>query len=185
MNPERRRLLESFVNGPAMLAAALHRFPRKMWVYTPSANCSSIHEMIWQLADSEVVEYFHCRRLIAKLDLSDLGVDSSVWRDRLGHLHQDVKEAMGIIRVFRRVTYHLLTTLPDISWINTTELPLYGQVSLDEWLAIRENCFPEHIQHMEWIYSQWIEAARPAKTVASTHKSPSAESFAKEHSSAG
>ncbi len=180
MNPERRRLLESFVNGPAMLAAALHHFPRKMWVYRPSANCSSIHEMIWELADSEVVEYFQCRRLIAKLDLSDLGIDSSVWRDRLGHFHQDVKEAMGIIRVFRRVTYHLMTTLPDISWINTTELPLYGRVSLDEWLAIRESCFPEHIQRMEWIYFGWKQTAGSAKTLTSMRKCASAD-FALTH----
>jgi hypothetical protein len=185
MSPERRRLLESFGSGPAMLAAALRRFPRRMWVYRPSANCPSIHETIWQLADSEVVEYVECRRLIAKLDSLAFGVDPSGWCSSLGYFYQDIKEAMGIIRLFRRVTYHLLKTLPEISWTNRVALPVHGDLSLDEWLEIRESCFPEHIERMERIYSQWIEAARPARTVTSTHKSPSAESFAKEHSSVG
>jgi len=142
-----------------MLAAAIRRFPRKMWLHKGSAAQPSIHDTVWYLADNEVVEYVACRRLIAQPGLAEPEIDFAAWSRSLGYFYQDVKAAMQIIRVLRRVTYRLLTTLPEDAWANTADLPMHGRVSLGEWLQIRESHFPEHIHRMERIHSEWMKAS--------------------------
>jgi hypothetical protein len=178
MNTARRRILESFRNGPAVLGAALARFPRKMWVYRPSSNQASIHETICQLADTEVIEYVYCRTLIVDPGLPAVGIDSSAWSGSLGYFYEDVKEAMGIIRALRRVTYHFLRVLPENSWTRVAELPTHGRLSLDEWLEIRESYFPEQIRRMERIHAAWCEVTASNQAVAALGKNSPVESFA-------
>jgi len=174
MNSERRRVLESFGNAPARLDAVLRQFPRRMWLYKKSSDCLSIHETVWLLADSEVVEYVHCRRFVAEPGSPALGIDLSDWPASLGYFHQDTKQALGIIRALRRGTYHFLVKLPETAWSRTVDLPTHGRLSLNEWLEIREACLPEHIQQMVRTYSEWFNAASAAKSVRSTLKTWSA-----------
>ena len=178
MNPERRRILESFSNGPTMLALALRRFPRKMWLYkeTPEQQC--IHDTVLHLADSEVIEYVSCRRLIAEPGSSTPEIDLALWSRGLGYFYQDIKGALEVIRVVRRVTYRLLEALPEVAWTYTADVPIHGCLSLREWLEIRENHYPEHIQRMERIYSAWLDSTAAGMAGASVHKTPQMESFA-------
>jgi hypothetical protein len=178
VNAEKRRVLECFGNGTAALGAALRRFPRRMWLYKASPDRVCIHETVWHLADSEVVEYVHYRRIIAEPGSPSLGIDPSAWSRNLGYFYQDVKEAMGIIRVLRQAIYRSLRTLPEIAWSHTAEVPIYGSVSLGEWLVIRERYMSEHIRRMEAIYSEWLEITSLVKTAISTRKTPPVESRA-------
>jgi hypothetical protein len=178
MNVERRRALESFKNAPAMLGAALRHFPRKMWLYKESRDQQCIHDTVLHLADSEVVEYVSCRRLIAEPGSTAPKIDLAVWSRSLGYFYQDIKGAMEIIRILRRTTYHLLKTLPEAAWEYTADLPIHGRLSLGEWLDVRENQYPEHIQRMERIYFEWMEAASSDKDVISLHKASAIESVA-------
>jgi hypothetical protein len=145
-----------------MLGAALRHFPRKMWLYKESPDQQCIHDTVLYLADSEVIEYVSCRRLIAEPGSSTPGIDLELWCRGLGYFYQDIREAMDVIRILRRVTYRLLKVLPEIAWTYTADLPIHGRLSLGEWLEIRENHYPEHIQRMERIYSGWIESAARA-----------------------
>jgi hypothetical protein len=173
MNAERRRILESFRNGPTLLTAALRRFPRKMWVYKHASNSPSIHESVCRIADSEVIEYLHCRSLVANPDSATTGIDSISWSGRLGYFYQDIKEAMGIIRALRRFTYHFLENLPEDLWTHASD----QHISLDQWLAIRESNYPEQIRHMERIYYEWLESSPSASTVTAACKTLNFESF--------
>jgi hypothetical protein len=178
MNTTRRRILESFRNGPVTLSAALGRFPRKMWVYKASPNQASIHELICHLADTEVIEYVYCRNLIANPALPAVGIDPSAWSGSLGYFYEDVKEALGIIRALRRVTYHFLKVLPENSWTRVAELAGSGRLTLDEWLEIRESYFPEQVRRMAQIHAAWLEATSSNQAVASPGKTLPAEVFA-------
>jgi hypothetical protein len=177
VNGERRRALESFGSAPAMLEDALRRFPRKMWLYKTSPDQPSIHDMVWYLADSEAMEYVSCRRLIADPDSSAPGHDSVDWSRGLGYFHQEVKAALEIIRTLRRVTYCLLKTLPEDAWTCSADFPMQGRLSLDEWLAMRENQFPDYFQRMERIHSDWMQAVSSRKNM-STRKNWPIEKFA-------
>lgn len=133
-----------------------------MSVYKAAPDHLSIHETVWHLADSEVVEYVHCRRFITKPGSPALGIDSSPWSHNHGYFYQDIKEAVRIIRALRTVVNRSLRTLPEIAWASTAEVPIYGRISLDEWLVIRER--------MEGIYSEWLEFTASAKAAAAMRK---------------
>lgn len=151
---ERRQLLESFGWAPATLSAALRTFPRRMWVYKVSKNAGSIHDIVWQLADNEVIEFIYCRRFIADRRPT-LGVVGS--SDSLGYFYQNIKEAMAIIRALRSATYRFLQTLPEMAWDSAIELPTYGTLTLHQWLKFQERCIPEHVGKMHQIYVAWLD----------------------------
>jgi DinB family protein len=177
MNSERRRALESFGNGAVLLTAALRRFPRKMWLYKKSQDSRSIHEVVWALADREVIEYIYCRRFVVDPGSPAVDIEPSAWPDRLGYFYHDIKDAMGIVRALRRSTYRFLASLPERAWTYTVEFPIHGQLSLEAWLGVRESYLPEQIQQMTGIYSEWLESTSAVKTVRTVRKSLSSESL--------
>ncbi|HXW62995.1 MAG TPA: hypothetical protein VEJ45_10365, partial [Candidatus Acidoferrales bacterium] len=63
---ERRQVLESFGRAPVLLSTILRQLPKKMWLYKPSPDRWSIHEIIVHLADSEASSYVRCRHQIAE-----------------------------------------------------------------------------------------------------------------------
>ena len=172
LTAERRRLLESFGWAPATLAGALRAFPRRMWVYKDPKNAESIHDIVWELADNEAIEFIYCRRFIADCSPRQTAANSLSLPGRPGYFYQNIKEAMAIIRALRPATYRFLKTLPDAAWDSPIEIPTYGKLTLDEWLQIQERCIPEHIEKMHQIYVAWLDAkAKGALAAAPTNTS--------------
>jgi hypothetical protein len=157
MNPPRQRALESFGNGPVALSLALKRFPKRMWSHKISRACPSIHEIICELADREVIDYIDARRFVAEHDSPAIDIDSAAWCARLSYSENGVQEAIEAIRIVRRASYHFLALLSDSAWSYTGEIPVYGRVTLDAWLEIRNNYFSAKIEHMRRIHSEWAE----------------------------
>jgi hypothetical protein len=152
-----RQRLESFGRGPALLSAALGQFPKKMWLYRPSDGLWSIHENILHLADSEAHAYIRCRRFIAEPGSSIAKFDSKSWARNLGYFHQSTREALGIIRNLRRMTYELLAALPQSVWEHSLEHATEGRLTLSEWLRLEEDHIPRHIDRMKRNYEKWLE----------------------------
>jgi len=173
MNVERRRILESFRNGPVMLTAALRQFPRKMWIYKHASDALSIHDTVCRMADNEVIEYLHFRSLVANPDCATSEIESTEWPGRLGYFYQDIREAMGIIRALRRFTYHSLEKLPEDLWTRAAD----HHISLDRWLANRESYYPKQIRAMERIYYGWLEVTSPPSVARAAGKNPNVESL--------
>jgi len=144
----RRQQLESFGRAPTLLSAALRQFPKKKaWLYKPSADRWSIHEIILHLADSEVSVYIRSRHLVAKLESSVLKFDPARWARSLGYSHQSSHDALEIIRCLRKATYQLLVLLPESVWENSV-----GRLSLAQWIEIQERHIPHHIDQMKLNY---------------------------------
>jgi hypothetical protein len=185
LRAERRQLLESFGWAPATLAAALRAFPRKMWVYKDSANAQNIHDIVWELADNEAIEFIYCRRFIADCSPTAAAMDSLGLPGRLGYFYQNIKEAMAIIRALRPATYRFLKTLPDTAWDSPIEIPTYGKLTLHEWLQIQERCIPEHIEKMHQIYVAWLDAKAKGALAAAPPNSSAIRLLANAEASAG
>jgi len=160
---ERCEKLESFGSGPVLLSAALKQFPKKMWLFKPSPEKWSIHDVILHLADSEATAYICCRRLIAEPGSAVLSFDPAVWAGTLGYFHQSTKEALEIIRRLRRMTYPVLRGLPEKVWFHTVEDPRDGKVSLEQFLEIQERHIPHHIKQMKRNYAAWLRLHPPRK----------------------
>jgi hypothetical protein len=173
MNAERRRSLESFRKGPVMLARALRQFPKKMWAYKHASDGSSIRDTVCRMADNEVIEYFHCRSLVANPDCATRESESMEWFGRLGYFYQDTKEALGIIRALRRFTYHFLGRLPENMWTREAQ----PHISLDRWLANRESYCLNQIRGMERTYYGWLQVTWSPRSARAAYKNASFDAF--------
>ncbi|MGB0035676.1 MAG: DinB family protein [Candidatus Acidiferrales bacterium] len=169
---ERRQKLESFGRAPALLSIALRQFPKKMWLYKPSPERWSIHETILHLADSEATSYVRCRRCIAEPGTPVLKFDPARWAGSLGYFHQSTREALEIIRRLRKMTYQVLSSLPDAVWSQTVEHPREGDLSLERWIEIQERHIPHHIDQMKSNFDVWL-ATHPPRKPASPSTKPS------------
>src|ERR1700730_18729869 len=152
---ERRSKLESFGHAPVLLAGALRQFPKKMWLYKPSAEKWSIHETILHLADSEASGYVCCRRFIAEPGSPVLQFDAARWAGSLGYFHQSTREALEIIRRLRKMTYQLLLTVPGPVWSHTVEHPKKRDFTLEDWLDLQVRHIPHHVEQMKQNYEAW------------------------------
>jgi hypothetical protein len=171
MREERRQKLESFGRAPALLSAALRQYPKKMWLYKPSPDRWSIHEIILHLADSEATSYVRCRRFIAEPGSPVLKFDAARWAGTLGYFHQSTREALEIIRRLRKMTYQLIVTLPEAVWSHTVEHPRDGELSLDRWIEMQERHVPHHIEQMRQNYERWLATHPPRKPATPSAKS--------------
>lgn len=160
---ERRRMLESFGRSPALLSAALRGFPRRMWLYKPTRDRWSIHEIILHLTDSEASAYVLSRHFIAEPGIAPVEFDSSRWAESLGYFHQSTREALEIIRRLRRMTYQLLIALPEPVWSHTIVNPKLGEIGLETWVERQEQHIPHHLAQMKDNYQAWLMCNPPRK----------------------
>ena len=171
---ERRQVLESFGRAPVLLSTVLREVPKKMWLYKPSPDRWSIHEIIVHLADSEASSYVRCRHLIAEPGMAIPEFDPKKWAGTLGYFHQSTREALEIIRRLRRVTYHLIAKLPESVWLHTMQHLWEGEISLEKWIVRQEQHIPHHIDQIKQNYETWLGAhpQRKAATRSETKGPP-------------
>ena len=160
---ERRKMLESFGRAPALLSAILRQLPKKMWLYKPSPERWSIHEIILHLADSEASSYVRCRHLIAEPNVTVAEFDPARWAGNLGYFHQSTREALEITRRLRKMTYQLLVSVPEPVWSHLVEYPKEGSISLETWIEVQERHIPHHMEQMRENYAIWIGTHPPRK----------------------
>jgi hypothetical protein len=149
-----------------------------MWMYKDSTDHPSIHETVCHMADTEALEYLYCRHFFALGGSPACEIDASAWSGNHGYFYSDIKTVMAAIRALRQVTYHFLKALPETAWSCTAEFPAYGRLTLDEWLELRENYFPEHIRRMERMYEVWCDGRSSLRTLPSGYKAVPVGSFA-------
>lgn len=154
----RETALDKFGHGPASLAEALRKCPRKMWLYRPSQDRWSIHEIILHLADSEAEGYIRCRQFIAEPGSAAQVYDAATWASSLGYFHQSTKEALGLITRLRRMTHRILRYIPETVWLHSVQHPKKGTLTLDEWLEVQVGHIPHHIQQILQNHVLWSQS---------------------------
>jgi hypothetical protein len=169
----RLQKLESFGHAPSLLSSALRELPKQMWLYKPSPERWSVHEIILHLADSEAIAYMVCRRFIAEPGSSLLNFDGARWAETLGYFHQSTREALELVRQLRRMTYQLLLTLPEPVWERSVAHPTQGPLTLRQWIEIQERHIPHHLDQMKQNYQSWLET-NPTREIPTTYRRPRA-----------
>lgn len=164
MKRESRQIqLDSFGRAPHQLMTALRQFPKRMWLYKPSPERWSIHEIILHLADSEAHSYVCCRRFIAEPGSTVFRIDAPRWAGSLGYFHQSTREALEVVRRLRRMTHQLLMSVPEVVWLQTVEHPREGRISLERWLEHQARHIPHHVEQMRENFELWLRKHPPRR----------------------
>jgi hypothetical protein len=118
----------------------------------------TLHEILVHLADSEANSFVRCRRAIAEPGAPVMAYDEMRWAAGLRYHDQSPDEAVELLRVLRRNTYHLIRSLPERVWSHAIDHPENGRMTLDDWLDVYERHIRDHVAQMQAVYGAWLEA---------------------------
>jgi len=154
---ERARRIASYGSAHALLVEALKGFPREMWQARTPVDPWTIHEIVVHITDSEANSYARCRRLIAEPGTTVMAYDENAWAGALRYHDQNAGDALELFRWLRRMSTHLIQSLPEAIWTHTIEHPENGTMTMEDWLDVYERHIPEHIEQMRRIHAAWLE----------------------------
>lgn len=152
---ERNALLAEFSQGCDEIVAALHNYPKKMWEFKPEPDQWSIHQIVWHLADTEIVYYARCKKIIAEPGARVMAFHQDKWAEASHYHAHSVDDALAIIRILRIAQTRLLKGLPADAWTRTMVHPQVGKKNLQNWLAMSVNHVHTHIEQMQRVYEAW------------------------------
>ncbi len=160
-NKDRNNKIEEYGAGFDLLKTALEEIPSKAWEFKPAPSEWSVHEVIIHLADAESMGAVRARKLIVEPGSTLMVYDEARWADILDYQNQNVDDALQILKLTRQITYRLLKTLPDQTFMNTVVhperiYPEYGEAyTLDKWLNIYTQHIRDHIKQLKNNYRAW------------------------------
>ncbi len=152
---ERQAKIEAYGAAYETLTNGLKAFPTEMWVYKPSPEEWSIHELIIHITDSEANSFVRARRFIAEPGASLMGYDENQWGIALNYAGQSTEAAIELFRWLRLNTYNLIKAQPATVWANMAIHSESGPMNMATWLDIYERHVPEHLAQMAGVYAAW------------------------------
>ncbi len=152
---ERKTKIKAYGQGPALLAKAVRKFPRKMWKWKPAPEKWSIHEILVHLADSETNAFLRARRFLAEPGQPVMAYDQDVWAQKLKYHAQDPEAALRLVGMVRAMTHALIRKLPDSAWSARCSHPEHDNYTFDRWLEIYAGHIPGHIAQMQRNFAAW------------------------------
>jgi hypothetical protein len=111
--------------------------------------------------------------MIAEPGAQGLSFNPALWAGSLGYFHQSTKEALEIIRRLRRMTYHVLASLPETVWSHRVDPREENALTLDTWLEQQERHIPAQISQMQNIFEIWAKSHPQRKPPTNRSQSPS------------
>lgn len=95
---------------PDALHALISEVPEETLRTPEEPGRWSVLQVLWHLADSEVIYRYRLRRAVAEED-AIVGYDQDAWADRLRYDEADPDEALALIRALRPLTIRWLRGL--------------------------------------------------------------------------
>ena len=131
---ERRRLVEEYRNGPAMIEEALRgisdeELDRSVEGWTP-------RQVVHHVADSEMTSAIRLRRLVAEDRPQIAGYDEELFARRLHYSERPLEASLEALRGARSSTAQLLDVLTEEDWRREGTHTEVGPYSVMTWLRI-------------------------------------------------
>lgn len=144
-----------FARGPDVLSEALHQCPRSMWRYCPGKGRWSTHEIILHLADSEASAYLRCRQFVAEPGTIVHSVNITRWAATPGCCYQSTKDALGVIRCLRKMSWIILRCISDNVWRNVLHDADKGIMALGDWMEVEAKHIPHYVEQIRQNHLDW------------------------------
>lgn len=153
---ERIEKIELYGSGYSLLMDALQDIPGEMWKFKPAPEEWSVYEVLIHLADSESNAALRARKLIVEPGGTLMGYDQEKWTATLDYHDQSYEDALEIVRLARKSTYHLLKKQPESVFEHWVKHPEYEEpYTFENWLNIYSAHIPGHIDQIRNNYKIW------------------------------
>lgn len=154
---QRDEMLSSYLGACDRVQDTLAGVPKGAWMFRPSADEWTIHEVVIHLADMEANAYVRLMKALAEPGGTIMPVDQVQWTRRLYYHEQDAEIALALFRLLRFKTHNVLCLLQDEQWQLKMRHPESGLLSIaDYWLPNYEQHPYGHIEQIKRIYGQWL-----------------------------
>ena len=154
---ERAAKIETYGTAYQQLISALEQFPKEMRQYRPAPDRWTIHEIIVHITDSEANSYVRCRRFLAEPDSHILGYDENRWARELRYEEQSADDALELFRLLRKISYALISDLPETVWSNLAYHSENGPMTMDDWLEVYARHVSDQVEQMRAVYEAWMD----------------------------
>jgi DinB family protein len=151
-------LLERFRRGPEVLAMVLTGVFGEEEDFVPAPGKWSIRQLIAHLADSEMVDAYRMRSVIAEDNPTLSGYDQNLWTQNLDYAQRKPKQSLESFRRQRAENYDLLKHVPESAYARTGNHSERGRMTL---LQVVENCAEHaenHARQMQSIREEYKKA---------------------------
>ncbi len=139
--------LEDYKNGYQDIIRTIEGIGPEKMRYKPAPDSWSIHEILVHLADTEVQSHVRMRTILADGPAIIMNHNEMAWSVVLRYSETDIKDALAIIKLVRRVNYELLSSLGNSEWQKQGTHSVRGIFSL-------QKCVSEYIEHIHLHISQ-------------------------------
>jgi len=158
MNPEARgQLLVKYAQGPAVLKAALAKYPKESLDFKPGPGKWSIQDIVFHLAESELHGYLRGRTIIAECGAGIQAFDQDKWASSLDVADQPMDEVVDLFRLLRELLARQLRALPQAAWEQFAVHSERGNITLERWLEIYTGHLDTHLAQMERTYQAFCK----------------------------
>ena len=152
---ERAALIDRYARGPALLKAALAKFPKEALQWRPGPGRWSAHEIIVHCADSEVNAHSRIRYILAEASPVIQGYDQERWAVTLDYHALPLEPALATVEAVRANTVALLRRASDADWARTATHSESGAYGAEQWLGIYAEHLEKHSGQLERNLAAW------------------------------
>lgn len=151
-------LLERFRRGPELVAVATTGVAGEQLDFSPAPGKWSIRQIVWHLADAELVGAVRLRRVIAEDDPVLEAYDQDAWTSRLGYSKRRFSPALEAFRRVRTENYELLKDLPEEAFSRTGRHTESGPLTLLDLVRLQAEHAERHARQIFEIRRLYKEA---------------------------
>jgi hypothetical protein len=158
MTPEARgELLMKYAKGPAILKAALAKYPQESLDFQPGPGKWSIQDIVFHLAESELHGYLRGRTIIAESGAGIQAFDQDKWAQSLDVSAQPMGEVVDLFRLLREMMARQLRALPEAAWEQFAIHSERGKVTLERWLELYNSHLDTHLAQLDRTYQAFCK----------------------------
>lgn len=155
--------IDAYEAAASSLRDAVANVPEAALAWTPSPDEFSIREIIWHLADGEVVNATRLRYALAEPDAEISGYDEQAWVRSLGYIARPLAQAVAVFEALRAANTSLLRLLSDDAWTRAARRSDDGSAYTAETFLERTAAhLSDHAGQLRGLLDAWRAAGGPS-----------------------
>jgi hypothetical protein len=146
--PARSDLIETYLEGPALLRRAVADMTAEQLRARPVPGKWSTLEVVCHLVDSEQAYCHRMKRVIAETRPLLIGYDETRFAATLGYHDRDLEQELTLLDQMRQQMARTLKSVPERAWSATGVHSERGLMTLEDLVLTEAEHIPHHLAHI-------------------------------------